>query len=109
MHTAFFAVDLSGSDGESLSFALKFVNTDGTAYPFDDYTHEYVLYDVDQNTVMTLTENDGITIDAGSGQVDFLRLEPGLSVGSYVHRVRRTHNDTQIVEDYFDGYVTIGY
>jgi len=109
MHTAFYAVDLIGSDGESLSFGVKFVNTDGSDYPFEDYTHTYTLYDQAHGEVMSLDESDGITIDTSSGQVDFLRLEPGLAVGRYEHRLRRTHIATQIVEDYFDGSVTIGY
>jgi len=108
MHTAFFAVDLVGSDGESLAFGVKFVNTDGSAYPFDDYTHAYTVYDDGGSEVLSLDESDGITIDAGTGQVDILRLEPGLAVGYYVHRMRRTHVTTEVVEDYFDGSITIG-
>ena len=101
-----YRVDLIGSEGETFGFSLYFEMTDGSAFPFDDYTISYVLSDADGCPVFSLSEGDGITVvDEDEGSVSFLS-DYAVEAGDYTHRCRITDEADQVV-DFFDGEVVV--
>lgn len=105
--TAPVEVDLSGTDDETFSFNLDFVNSDDTAFPFNLYAIEYRLTRKDcRSTVLTLTQGAGITVSAPT--VSFRKPDgSGLDRGEYEHGCRVKLLSTGDYTQVFDGSVTI--
>jgi hypothetical protein len=104
-NTAPYTVDVTGTDDETFVFVIPFENTDGTAFPFAEYTIEYAVTQCGC-AKLELSEGDGILIVAP--YVRFKAAMGSLTPGEYQHGCRMTEIATGDVYQIFDGTVTIG-
>lgn len=104
MANAPYEVNVSGTDDETFMFVLPFENSDGSAFPFDQYEIEYSLIQSGCQRLL-LTQAAGITIDSGS--VIFSAGSP-IQQGAYQHGCRIRRITTGQLIQVFDGTVTIG-
>lgn len=104
-NSAPYEVNVTGTDDETFAFSIPFENADGSDFPFDQYTIEYVVSE-DGRPVLTLTEGNGITLTPP--HVTFKKPGSGsLDKGDYEHGCRVRHLSTGDTFQLFDGSVTI--
>jgi hypothetical protein len=101
------------TDAEDLRFTISWTQSDGTAFPFDDYEIEYSV-SLDGETEFTLyqiggssPDEDGITVDEDAGTVTFFKAVGTLEPGNYQHNCRLKDPDTGAYSAVFDGPVIV--
>jgi hypothetical protein len=101
-----YRVNISGTDDETFEWSQEWVQDDGTAFPFEDYTIEYVVAYDKGGEVMFLTSDGpaGVTVDAPN--VTFGGVGYALEEGHYRHGCRIVDVDGKTIQ-VFDGEVTI--
>lgn len=99
--------NLSLTDDESFAFSVESKLSDGSDFPWADYTHAYSLMR-ENGAVFALSEDDGITITEALNVISFEK-DPAyrLQVGTYRHGYRITHTSSGAVFQIFDGSVTV--
>ena len=105
--TAPYEVTVQKSDDETFAFTLSLGMADGTAFPFDEYEHEYSLTR-DGCSVLSLTEGNGITVEAPSIAFQNPEGDGTLCRGSYQHGYRIRHLTSGTTFQVFTGPVKIG-
>jgi hypothetical protein len=101
-----YRVNISGTDDETFEWSQEWEQEDGTAFPFEDYTIEYVVRWDSGGEVFAMSSDDaGVTVAAPN--VTFGGLEYTLLEGHYLHGCRIVHNSTGKMSQVFDGEVTI--
>lgn len=99
--------EIQMTDDETLLFNVSIKDASGNPPVWADYTYEYVINGC--GTVLSLTESDGIVVDAIN---NLLTIGPTdrtyrLGVGTYRHGLRGTDINTETTTQYFDGTVTV--
>lgn len=105
MANAPYEVNVSGTDDETFLFAIPFEQEDGTAFPFESYSIEYVVTKGGGQRLF-LTLGNGITVNAPD--VVFRAARGSLRNGEYQHGCRIKHLTTGDEFQVFDGTVSIG-
>jgi hypothetical protein len=101
-----YRVNISGTDDETFEWTQEWVQEDGTAFPFADYTIEYVIARALGGEVVAMTSDgsEGVAVDAPN--VTFGGLGYALDEGHYRHGCRIVDVTGRIVQ-VFDGEIVI--
>lgn len=102
-----YEVLVTGTDDETFAWSTTWTMEDGTPFAFADYAIEYVVVDDCGGQRFLLTKDDGITVNAGTGAIEFKNAAVRLDPGRYEHgcRIRSllTGDEIQV----FEGVVSI--
>ena len=102
-----YRVNISGTDDETFEWSQEWEQEDGTAFPFEDYTIEYVVAYDKGGEVLSLTSDDDAGVTVAEPNVVFGGVSYTLEEGHYRHGCRIVHNTTGKMTQVFDGEVVI--
>ena len=100
-----YRVNISGTDDETFEWTQEWVQDDGTAFPFEDYTIEYVVsYDKGGEVLYLTSSTEGVVVDAPN--VIFGGVGYSLQEAHYRHGCRIVDVTGRMIQ-MFDGEIII--